>query len=108
MSVANLFLEIIAGLENVTQAPHHQVLSFKVKNRIFATLNATEFRACVKLTAIDQSAFCSYNLAHMYPVPNQWGKHGWTNINLQLVHQEMLEDALQTAYATVKANKKVL
>jgi hypothetical protein len=107
MAIEALFLSIIKNLDAVTEAPHHHIVSFKIKNRIFASLNVRESRACVKLTPIDQSSFCSYNLEHVYPVPNKWGKHGWTNINLKLVHPEMLEDALNTAYETVKLNKKL-
>jgi hypothetical protein len=107
MAIEVLFLSIIQKLDAVTEAPHHHIVSFKIKNRIFASLNVRESRACVKLTQIDQSSFCSYNLEHVYPVPNKWGKHGWTNINLKLVHPEMLGDALNTAYETVKLNKKL-
>jgi hypothetical protein len=107
MALEAHFLSIIQNLDAVKEAPHHHITSFKIKNRIFATLNLSESRACVKLTPIDQSSFCSYNLEHVYPVPNKWGKHGWTNINLKLVHPEMLEDALNTAYETVKLNKKI-
>ena len=107
MSLESDFLSIIQRLDAVTEAPHQHIVSFKIKNRIFASLNVKESRACVKLTLIDQSSFCSYNLEHVYPVPNKWGKHGWTNINLKLVHPEMLEDALFTAYETVKLNKKL-
>ena len=107
MSLESHFLSIIQRLDAVTEAPHLHIVSFKIKNRIFASLNVKESRACVKLTLIDQSSFCSYNLEHVYPVPNKWGKHGWTNINLKLVHPEMLEDALFTAYETVKLNKKL-
>ena len=107
MVIEALFLSIIQKLDAVAETPHHHIIFFKIKNRIFATLNAGESRACVKLTPIDQSSFCSYNLEHVYPVPNKWGKHGWTNINLKLVHPEMLEDALYTAYETVKLNKKL-
>lgn len=106
MAIEALFLGIIKNLDAVTEAPHHHIVSYKIKNRIFASLNVGESRACVKLTPIDQSSFCSYNIEHVYPVPNKWGKHGWTNINLKLAHPEMLEDALNTAYETVKQNKK--
>jgi len=86
--------------------PHFENAAFKVKKKIFVTLNEKENRACVKLSEIDQSAFCAYDAEVMYPVPNKWGKQGWTLINLLRVPEEMLKDALETAYNEVKTVKK--
>lgn len=82
-------------------APHHEIVSFKVKKKIFATLNSGADRACVKLSPIDQDVFCGIDRSAIYPVPNKWGKQGWTNIALPNISPEMLRDAVTTAYCTV-------
>ena len=105
MISSTYFTEYANSLPDVQQAPHFENVSFKIKGKIFATLNEKENRACVKLNFIDQSVFCAYKKEVMYPVPNKWGKHGWTNISLLLIPQEMLHDALQTAYAEVSKPK---
>ena len=93
--------KLALSFEGTTETPHFEKIAFKVKNKIFITLNKEHHRACVKLSAIDQSVFCSYNPLILYPVPNAWGKHGWTLINLKKVPKEMFLDALTTAYCHV-------
>jgi hypothetical protein len=58
---------------------------------------------CVFLSAVDQSAFCAYDKNVIYPVPNAWGKKGWTNIDLKSVKKTMLKDALTTSHGFVLA-----
>lgn len=94
------------ALPGSEEHPHFENQSFRVKKKIFATLNAKENRACIKLSDIDQSVFCGFRDDVIYPVPNKWGKQGWTLISLANVEPEMCEDALTTAYETVIAGKK--
>jgi predicted DNA-binding protein (MmcQ/YjbR family) len=93
--------QLAMALPEVKQAQHFDKEAFKIGGKIFATLNLAEQRACVKLSAIDQSVFCQFDKEVMYPVPNKWGTHGWTLINLKKVRKSMLLDALQTAYGEV-------
>lgn len=101
------FRKLALALPGAEEQPHFENQSFRVKKKIFATLNIKENRACVKLSEIDQSVFCSFREDVIYPVPNKWGKQGWTLINLANVEPEMCEDAITTAYETVIAGKKL-
>ena len=90
--------------ETIEQA-HADKISFKVGKRIFATYNGRENRVCVKLSEIDQDVFSAFDASIIFPVPNKWGKQGWTLINLHKVPEEMLVDALTTAYCEVAPKK---
>lgn len=94
------------AMPGVEEKPHFENQSFRVKKKIFATLNVKENRACIKLSEIDQSVFCSYRNDVIYPVPNKWGKQGWTLINLANVGPEMCEDALSTSYNSLMFKKR--
>jgi hypothetical protein len=84
------------------EAPHHQIIQFRVKKKVFATYNAPEARACLRFTESDQHAFCSFQKSPFYSVPNLWGKkYGWTLVDLTRADLEMLNDAFTTAYCTV-------
>lgn len=83
------------------EAPHFEKISFRVRNKIFATMDVTLARACIKLSEVDQSVFCLSDKASMYAVPNKWGKQGWTFIELKRVKKSLCLDALTTAYCTV-------
>jgi len=60
---------------------------------------------CIKLSEIDQNVFSSIDKTAIYPVPNKWGKQGWTFIDLEAVKPDILIDALQTAYCEVALKK---
>jgi predicted DNA-binding protein (MmcQ/YjbR family) len=85
----------------VSQSPHFEKTSFRVKKKIFATLDIQRRRATLKLTEIDQSVFSDYDRTTVYPVPGTWGKQGWTCFELKKVRKSLFRDALKTAYTTV-------
>ncbi|OSZ79249.1 hypothetical protein CAP35_13630 [Chitinophagaceae bacterium IBVUCB1] len=97
--------KLAMAFDEVTEEPHFEVTSFRVKKKIFATMNVPEKRMTLKLTPIDQNVFCTYNNTVVYPVPNAWGKQGWTHINLQTIPKEMLQDILTVAYCTTAPKK---
>jgi hypothetical protein len=96
------FHQIALSFDNVTEEPHFEKTSFRIKKKIFATYDSKTKLVCVKLNAIDQASFCSFDKQIIYPVPNKWGQQGWTLINLEKVLEETLCDALETAYLTVR------
>jgi hypothetical protein len=93
------------ALPETEEKPHFHLTSFRVKNKIFATIHADKNYVMVKLTPIDQSVFCSYNKEVIFPVPGGWGKKGATFINLKKVKKSMLVDALTTAWKTTAPAK---
>ena len=92
------FTEIALSFPNVTEQPHFEKTSFRVAKKIFATLDIEKKQACVKLNEIDQDVFSAFDRSIIFPVPNKWGKQGWTLINLIDVREDILRDALTTAY----------
>ena len=88
-------------LPQVTEEPHFEKTSFKVAGKIFATMVPNANRATVKLSPADQDIFCLGDKTVVYPVPNKWGKQGWTHINLEAVQQKMLTELIKVAYCEV-------
>ena len=97
--------QLALALPETTEQPHFEKPSFKVGKKVFATYNGPFNRICVKLSEADQYAFCSFDSSVIYPVPNKWGKQGWTLINLATVQEETLVDALTMAYCEVAPKK---
>lgn len=93
------------SFEEAEEAPHFEKTSFRVKKKIFATLDEKEHLVCLKFNEIDQSVFCSFDKTVIYPVPNKWGKQGWTLVELKKVKKETLLDALTTSYCSVAPKK---
>lgn len=97
--------QLALAFPETSEAPHFDKVAFKVKKKIFMTYNEAQHRICVKLSEIDQNVFSSIDQKMIYPVPNNFGKQGWTLIDLDLIPEDILKDAIQTAYCTVAPKK---
>ncbi len=97
--------KLALSFEDTKEEPHFDKIAFKVRGKIFATLNLEVNRACIRLSAVDQDVFCSFDKDIIYPVPNAWGKYGWTLIQLRKIKKEMFADALTSAYCFVAPAK---
>ncbi len=86
---------------------HFENIAFKVAKKIFVTLNEKKNQACIKLSLVDQDVFSITAKSIIYPVPNKWGKQGWTIIELDKVTNELLIDALTTAFCTVAPKRLI-
>jgi hypothetical protein len=93
------------SLPETKEKPHFHLTSFRVKNKIFATIHADKNYVMVKLSTIDQSVFCSYDKEVIFPVPGGWGRQGATFINLKKIKKAMFVDALTTAWKTTAPGK---
>ena len=103
-----IFRQIALSFPEVAEQPHFEKTSFRVSKKIFTTLDNTNSRACIKLSLIDQDVFSSFDKSVLFPVPNKWGKQGWTYINLQKIKKSMLTDALRAAYGEVAPARLVV
>lgn len=99
------FREIALSFPEASEQLHFDKPSFRVRKRIFATYDKKTDLACIKLSEIEQHVFSTYDSNIIYPVPNKWGKQGWTFIKLNLIPKEMFIDALTTAYCEVAPPK---
>lgn len=93
------------SLPGTTEEPHFEKASFRVKKKIFVSYDGKNNRACLKFSEIDQDVFSMIDKTVIYPVPNKWGKQGWTFIELDKLDNEILQDALKTAYLGVAPKK---
>jgi hypothetical protein len=97
--------KLILSFPEVTEAPHFEKTSFRVKTRIFATYDPAMNRACLKLPETDQYVFSTADKKAIFPVDNKWGKQGWTLVDLKKVQIKLFVDALTTAYCEVAPRK---
>ena len=93
--------QLALSLPEAEEKKHFHLPDFRVKNKIFASIHEDKNLVMVKLNAIEQSVFCSFDKTIIYPVPGGWGKKGATFVNLKKVKKEMLMDALSCAWKTV-------
>lgn len=97
--------KLAMGFEGVEELPHFEKTSFRIQGRIFLTLDQQGRRACLRLMPEDQDVFGLAFPEVVAPVPNAWGRQGWTFIDLQKVQTAVFEEILVAAYETVKLRK---
>jgi predicted DNA-binding protein (MmcQ/YjbR family) len=97
--------EIALSFDEVMEEPHFEITSFRVKKKIFMTMNTAQSHVTIRLSKVDQSIFCGYDARIIYPVASKWGDHGWTHINLLLVEGELLRDAITLSYCLAAPKK---
>ncbi len=96
-----VFKSICQSFPKVEEMPHFHKTSFRIKKKIFATLDEKTQKATLKLSLQDQDLFGLIDQNMIYPVPNKWGKQGWTIFELKKGNEEILKELLSTAYQTV-------
>ena len=106
MTDSNSFQKLALSFPGTEELPHFEKKSFRVKKKIWATLDMVNHKACLKLSPIDQSVFCAFDKSIIYPVNNKWGQQGWTIVELAKIKKTMLIDITSTAYSEVAKNKK--
>jgi len=105
MVTIEAFRQLALALPDTEEKPHFDLASFRVKNKIFATIHAKANRVMIKLSPVDQSVFCAVDKLAIYPVPGTWGAGGATFFELKRMKKSILKDALQQAWLNVAPKK---
>jgi hypothetical protein len=105
MATGNDLRRIALSLDGTTEAPHFDRAAFKVA-RIFVTLAADGRTANIKFTPEEQEFKCMLAPGAFAPVPNAWGKQGWTTLSLSALGVAELKNALETAWQDAQPKKR--
>ncbi len=97
--------KVALSFPETSEQPHFEKTSFRVGKKIFASYDAKNNQACIKLSLKDQDVFSLYDKSVIFPVPNKWGKQGWTLIDLKKVRANVFTDAITQAYCDVAPEK---
>jgi hypothetical protein len=96
---------IALSLEGTTEAPHFDRIAFRVA-RIYATLAPDGRTANLKFTPDEQELKCLVAADAFAPVPNAWGRQGWTTATLSKLTATELRGALEMAWRHALPAKK--
>jgi hypothetical protein len=97
MAEASDLRRMALALEGTTEAPHVDRAAFKVA-RIYVTLAADGKTANFKFTPDEQELKCLTAPEAFAPVPNAWGKQGWSTARLAALSGIELAHALETVW----------
>jgi hypothetical protein len=107
MITKDIFSRMALSFNGTEQTPHFDRIGFKVVGRrMFATYLEKDNTANIFLTPEEQKLFCEISVQHIYPVPNKWGGKGATTFDLKQVPEEVVMEALRSAYDEAVRGKK--
>lgn len=86
------------ALESTVEVPHFDRAAFKV-HRIYVTLAPDGKTANFRFTPDEQDFKCLLAPKAFAPIPNAWGKQGWTIATLSALSAADLRSALEMAHA---------
>ena len=101
----DFFRNAALSFPEATEEPHFEKTSFRVRKKIFATYDSKTFLACLKLSEKDQDLFSLFDPNRIFPVPNKWGKQGWTLAKIDSLNEEIIRDLLLAAFNQVAPEK---
>lgn len=105
MQTIHQFRNLALAFEEVYEEPHFEKVSFRIRKKIFATLDVDSQIVVLKLPLIHHSVFHEMDADMVYPVEGAWGKQGWTKVSLKLVSKNILQQQLILAYCMVAPKK---
>jgi YjbR len=105
VSTAADFRRIALSLEGTTQAPHFDRTAFRV-TRIYATLAPDKRTANIRFMPDEQELKCLVAPDAFAPIPNAWGRQGWTVATLSKLSVAELRAALEMAWQHTLSKKK--
>lgn len=105
MNSITFLKETALSLDEAEEQPHFEKSSFRVRKKIFATLDESKKELVVKLSLEDQAMFNSHNEALIHPVKGGWGRQGWTTVHYEKLHPDLIKSILVTAYCQVAPKK---
>ena len=105
MATGSDLRRLALALDGTTEAPHFDRAAFKVA-RIYVTLAADGKTANLKFTPDEQEFKCMILPDAFTPVPNAWGRQGWTTATLSALSKADLQSALEMAWQHATAKKR--
>ncbi|MEO6013894.1 MAG: MmcQ/YjbR family DNA-binding protein [Devosia sp.] len=97
MASADDVRRLAMELEGTTENAHFDRAAFKVA-RIYATLSGDGKSLNLKLMPDEQEFRVMMAPALFSPIPNAWGKQGWTSVDVEAIGTAELREALRTAW----------
>lgn len=97
------------ALSEAHEAPHFESTSFRVRKKIFATMDPafTERSIVLKLDPEDQHNLAEGRPGVVVPIEGYWGRSGWTRVHTGEMAEGELSGLLRMAWAGVAPKRLI-
>src|SRR5712692_7791477 len=99
------FRRLALSFPETSEGAHMNHPDFRVRGRIFATLQPDDRWGMVKLPPEQQQAFVESEPSAFVPVKGAWGRQGCTSVLLKAVKTATLRHALALAWQDAAGKK---
>lgn len=103
---ADDFREMALALEGAIEGAHMGHPDFRANGRIFASLDAAERMATVKLTPDEQRALMRSHPAVFTAAAGAWGRQGWTRVRLETADPATARSSILLAWQNVVERRR--
>lgn len=93
--------ELALDMPGTAEGEHQGRPAYSVKKKIDMTLWLEEGCTVLKLTPGQQAELSAEFPDAFAPVPNKWGRHGWTIVRMAHCHQTLFRFATDLAWRNV-------
>jgi hypothetical protein len=97
--------KVALALPGAEEHPHWGNPSFRVRGKIFATMDEKERRATLKMSAEERDTIAAAE-PEVFEVL-AWGNQGWTRVDLRRVDRVLLEELLVSAWRRLAPKRAV-
>ena len=101
----NVFRQIALSFPEAEEKAHFERASFRVRNKIFATLDENKNTAVFKLSIPDQTALVSTQPDTFFL--EGWSHQGWTFAHLDQLNQDTSSQLLKSAWLQVAPKRLI-
>ena len=95
------FRKLALSLEGAVEAEHMGHPDFRVRGKIFASLNFDEDQGMVKLSLGDQESIVASTPDVFVPCSGSWGKMGATHVRLAEARAATVKHAIKAAWRNI-------
>ena len=95
--------QICLSMPETEEYDHFGKPAFRVKDKTFLTMNLDEKWCTLRFTPEQQVELCENSA--IYPVPNKWGKWGWTHADLERIKKQEFTEIVKIAWQNVLSKK---
>lgn len=95
---ADDFRELVLGLDGAIEGAHMGHPDFRATGRIFASLQADDQHATLKLAPDEQRALLASHPDVFSPAAGAWGRQGWTRVRLAVATRTIVRPAVLLAW----------
>ena len=95
---AQEFRDLALSLPEAIESAHMGHADFRVRGKIFATLEPDETYGMAKLTPEQQATFVRTEPKVFQPIKGAWGRRGCTKVSLEAATEPSVRQALAAAW----------